>query len=194
MLSRIRLLPVLCAITPLLAACAGGPAEPISASNVSPETRLVISDEGAGPVISGTPYTEAALAAVAADADIRSIQTARETTTAWTHAAFIDDVQQVQFFKGPDGAVGEIHGVGEDVAGPNGEKIGMTMRQAGVSRRMCRNGKALWRGMAICQARGAKSVSLVFSIPQYEGPFDRLASRKDLKRARLQRIVWRAQG
>ena len=90
--------------------------------------------------------------------------------------------------------VGEIHGVGEDVAGPNGEKIGMTMRQAGVSRRMCRNGKALWRGMAICKARSAGNVSLVFSIPQYEGPFDRLPSARDLKRARLQRIVWRAKG
>jgi hypothetical protein len=176
-----------------LAACsAAGPVEPLTVADVSSETWLTITDEGAGAVRSGTPYREARLAGVAEGAEIRPIQTAREESTTWTHAAFIDDIQAVQFFKGRGNTVAEIHGVGENLTGPNGERIGMTMRQAGVARRHCRNGRALWRGMAICRARGARNVKLVFSIPGYEGPFDRLPSARDLKRARLQRIVWQA--
>ena len=48
--------------------------------------------------------------------------------------------------------------------------------QARVRRSDCRNGRNLWRGMAVCKARGAEHVTLVFSIPGYQGPFDRLAS------------------
>jgi hypothetical protein len=176
----------------LLAGCVAGGIEPITTAEVSSKTWLVITDAGAGAVRSGTPYLEATLAGVAEGAEIRSIQTAKEDATTWTHAAFIDDIQAVQFFKGRGNTVAEIHGVGQNLAGPNGEKIGMSMRQAGVSRRNCRNGRSLWRGMAICEARGTRKVKLVFSIPGYEGPFDRLPSARDLKRARLQRIVWRA--
>ncbi|MEM8551820.1 MAG: DUF1131 family protein [Pseudomonadota bacterium] len=158
---------------------------------MSSETWLKITDDGAGPVRSGTPYSEEALAAVAPGADIRSIQTAKEESTAWTHAAFINETQAVQFFK-RGRTVGEIHGVSQHLAGPNGERIGMTMRQAGVRRGDCRNGKKLWRGMAVCKARGASNISLVFAIPQFTGPFDKLPSAKDLERAELQRIVWRA--
>ncbi|MEM6762448.1 MAG: DUF1131 family protein [Pseudomonadota bacterium] len=177
-----------------LSACvAGPPAEPLTEARVSSDTWLVITDNGVGTVRSGTPYNETALAEVAPGADIRSIQTAKEDSTAWTHAAFINETQAVQFFK-RGSTVGEIHGVSQHLQGPNGERIGMTMAQARVSRRNCRNGKKLWRGMAVCKARGAKQVTLVFAIPQYEGPFNKLASAKDLERAELQRIVWRAQG
>ncbi|MEO1104075.1 MAG: DUF1131 family protein [Pseudomonadota bacterium] len=186
----LRFAPLLALV---LAACsAGGPAEPLTALNVSNATWVKITDDGAGAVRAGTPYNETALAAVAPGADIRSIQTAKEDSTAWTHAAFIDETQAVQFFKGRGNIVGEIHGVSQHLEGPNGERIGMTMAQAGTKRRHCRNGKKLWRGMAVCKARGASHVELVFSIPEYEGPFNRLASAKDLQRAELQRIVWRA--
>ncbi|MEM9221107.1 MAG: DUF1131 family protein [Pseudomonadota bacterium] len=179
----------------MLAACQGiGPAEPLTELSVSNDTWVVITDEGAGAVGMGTRYDETALAAVAPAAEIRSIQTAVEQSTTWTHAAFINEVQAVQFFKGPNGTVGEMHGVTQHLAGPNGERIGMTMAQAGVARRDCRNGKKLWRGMAVCKARSASHVELVFAIPQYDGPFNRLASAKDLRRAELQRIVWRAKG
>lgn len=181
------------AVAGSLAGCvAGSPAEPLSAAKVSSDTWLVITDDGAGGVRSGTPYNEASLASVAPGADIRSIQTAKESATAWTHAAFIGETQAVQFFKGPSGTVGEIHGVSQHLKGPNGERIGMTMAQAGVRRRDCRNGRDLWIGMAVCKARRAPHVELVFAIPQYDGPFNRLASNEDLQRAELQRIVWRA--
>lgn len=176
-----------------LAGCvADVPIEPVSEASVSPDTWLVITADGAGAIKSGTPYTEATLATVAPGADIRSIQTANEKSTTWTHAAFIGEVQAVQFFKGSGGVVSEMHGVAQHLAGPNGERIGMTMRQAGVRRGDCRNGVSLWRGMAVCEARRAANVSLVFSIPEYSGPFDSLASSEDLERAELQRIVWHA--
>lgn len=170
------------------------PAEPVSEARVSSDTWLVMTDDGVGPVHSGTPYSEAAMAQVAPGAEIRPIQTAKEDRTEWTQAAFIHEVQAVQFFKGPGGTVGEVHGVTQHLAGPNGERIGMTMRQAGVSRGDCRNGERLWRGMAVCKARGAKHIELVFAIPGYDGPFDSLASTSDLERAELQRIVWRSNG
>ncbi len=184
---------ILC-LTLLVSGCvAGPPAEPLSEARVSSDTWLVITDDGAGTVRSGTPYNEEALAGVAPGVDIRSIQTAKEDTTAWTHAAFINEIQAVQFFKS-GGTVAEIHGVSQHLKGPNGERIGMSMAQAGVRRGDCRNGTNLWRGMAVCKARNASHVTLVFSIPQYDGPFDTLASSEDLERAELQRIVWRAQG
>ena len=184
-----RAFPLL--VTAALAGCVSGPIEPLTADRVSPDTWLVMTDDGIGPVRSGTPYREAELAKVAPNAEIRTIQTAKEDTTAWTHAAFIHDVQAVQFFKGPGNTVGEVHGVAQHLAGPNGERIGMTMRQAHVSRGDCRNGEKLWRGMAVCHAKGTRNIELVFSILQYDGPFDELASSEDLERAELQRIVWR---
>ncbi len=68
----------------------------------------------------------------------------------------------------------------------------MSMRQAKVRRADCRNGRKLWRGMAVCKARGTSRVTLVFAIPGFTGPFDRLPSAEELKRAELQRIVWTA--
>ncbi|WP_420392541.1 DUF1131 family protein [Acuticoccus sp.] len=174
-----------------LASCGSGAVEPPSEDRVSVTTWLVMTDDGVGEVAHGTPYRGAALAGVAPGAEVRSIETAKEDATAWTHAAFVGEVQAVQFFEGRDGTVAEMHGVAQHLAGPNGERIGMTMRQAGVGRRDCRNGRRLWRGMAVCRARGSKNIELVFAIPQYDGPFDRLASAEDLERAELQRIVWR---
>ena len=178
----------------LAAGCSTGPSTPLGEAEASSSTWLVITDAGAGAVGPDTRYEEGALSRVAARADIRPIQTANEDATVWTHAAFIEDVQAVQFFEGSGGRVGELHGVTQHLAGPNGERIGMTMAHARVRGRDCRVGKALWRGMAICKARGARSVELVFSVPQYDGPFDRLPGEDDLKRAELQRIVWRANG
>ncbi|WP_202913304.1 DUF1131 family protein [Acuticoccus sediminis] len=151
-----------------------------------------MTDDGIGTLRTGTPFREDAMSVVAPNAEIRSIQTANETRTEWTQAAFIGEVQAVQFFKGPNNTIGEIHGVSQHLIGPNGERIGMTMAQARVSRRDCRNGESLWRGMAVCKARGAPHIQLVFSIPQYDGPFDELPSSEDLQRAELQRIVWHA--
>ena len=184
------LLPVLL----LAAGCAASNVEPVSEANVSSDTWLVMTKDGVGPVTSGTPFTETEMAKVAPGAEIRPIETARENSTAWTKAAFIGEVQAVQFFSGANGTVGEMHGVAQHLAGPNGERIGMTMAQARVDRSECRVGKNLWVGMAVCRARRADNIDLVFAIPQYDGPFDRLPDGETLNNAELQRIVWHAKG
>lgn len=174
-----------------LAGCVAGPSEPLSEASVSSTTWLTITDDGVGPLTAGTPWRDATLATVAPGADIRTVEAAQESRTTWTRAAFINDIQAVQFFKDGD-TVGEIHGVGQNLTGPNGERLGMTMRQARIARSDCRAGRDLWTGMAVCKPRGSSHVSLIFSIPQYNGPFDGLPSAEDLERASLMRIVWHA--
>jgi hypothetical protein len=178
-------------LIPLALAGCVAESEPLPDAAVSSTTWLTITDDGVGPLTAGAPFQDATLATVAPGADIRTVEAAQESRTTWTRAAFINDIQAVQFFK--DGnTVGEIHGVSQNLTGPNGERLGMTMRQARVARSDCRAGRDLWTGMAVCKARGAEHVSLVFSIPQYAGPFDVLPSADDLERATLMRIVWNA--
>ncbi|WP_018698589.1 DUF1131 family protein [Amorphus coralli] len=157
----------------------------------STETYLTITESGAGPVNGSTRYSEAAIKEALPWAEVRGITAARENSTAWTLAAYRDGIMVIQLYKGSGGKIGEIHGVTQHLTGPNGERIGMSLAQAGVSRSSCRVGRNLWRGMAVCPARGADNVTLVFAIPGYRGPFDSLPSASDLKKAELQRIVWK---
>lgn len=159
---------------------------------VSDATYATITDRGVGSISGDTPYSSDALAAVLPGAEIRTIQTATEDGVTSTLAAFANGVQVVQFYRGSGGTVGAIHGVTQHLSGPNGERIGMSMRQAAVSRSSCRAGRNLWRGMAVCPAVRTDHVTLVFSIPGYQGPFDGLPSAQDLENAELQRIVWQA--
>lgn len=168
-----------------LAGCVSG------GSDVSTQTYLTITDAGAGPINASTRYSESALKQALPWAEVRTVQMARENSTGWTLAIFRDGIQVIQVFKGGNGNVGEINGVTPHLTGPNGERIGMSLREAGVSRSSCRVGRNLWRGMAVCPSRGSSHVTLVFAIPGYGGPFDVLPSASDLQRAELQRIIWR---
>lgn len=170
-----------------LAGCVSG-----DDSSMSTDTYLTITSSGAGPINGSTRYSESALKEALPWGEIRGIQTARENSTAWTLAVFRDGIQVIQVFKGSGGKVGEIHGVTQHLTGPRGERIGMSMAQAGVSRSSCRVGRNLWRGMAVCPSRGASDVTLVFAIPGYRGPFNALPSASDLKDAELQRIIWKS--
>lgn len=182
------------AVAVTLAGCSSAalPAEPVTEARVSSDTWLVMTDNGIGPITSGAPYQKAVLSQVVAGSEIVVVDAARETGSTRTEAAFINGQQAVQFFKGDGNTVGEIHGVSQHLTGPNGERIGMTMGQAGMRRSDCRVGTAVWRGMAVCNASGARHITLVFSIPEFDGPFDTLPSDEQLARAELQRIVWRA--
>lgn len=171
-----------------VAGCVASDADPAGAL----PTYVTISDAGAGGIGAGTRYGEASLKAALPGADIRGVEAARENGTGHTLAAFVDGVQVVQVFKAADGSVGEIHGVTHRLAGPNGERIGMSLRQAGLSRESCRIGRNLWRGMAVCPARRSQQVTLVFSIPGYDGPFDELPAAAVIGEAELQRIIWQA--
>tara|TARA_R110002020_G_scaffold16871_60_gene59762 strand:- start:1468 stop:2016 length:549 start_codon:yes stop_codon:yes gene_type:complete len=170
-----------------LAGCVSG-----GDTSMSTDTYLTITSSGAGPVNGSTRYSEAALKEALPWGEVRGIQTARENSTAWTLAVFRDGIQVIQVFKGSNGMVGEVHGVTQHLTGPRGERIGMSMAQAGVSRSSCRVGQNLWRGMAVCPSSGASDVTLVFAIPGYRGPFDELPDASELRNAELQRIIWKA--
>ena len=155
-----------------------------------PQAVLKITDSGISNLTQDTRYGPRSIAEAMPGFDIETIQTAGETGTEWTYAAFLDGLQMVQIFKGQNGKIGVVHGVGDAVAGPNGERLGMTFSQSGLSRSKCRVGEKLWRGMAICDAQNSSKIKLVFAIAEFDGPFDRLAPSSELQRATLQRILW----
>lgn len=156
-----------------------------------PRAVLTVTDQGVGGLTSETAYGPKTIGAAMPGYVIETIQTAGESGTQWTYAAFLDGLQMIQIFKGKGGKIGMVHGVGDAMAGPNGERLGMTFSQTSLPRKACRVGKNLWRGMAICRAANTESVSLVFAISGYTGPFDRLPSREALAGATLQRILWK---
>lgn len=188
--SRVNLFAVATLALPL-AACGGGLpnlADPAGAP--PPQAVLTVTDAGAGGITPNTGYGPKAIGEALPGYSIETIQTAVEDGTKWTYAAFLDGLQMVQVFKGKDGKVGPVHGVGDAIAGPNGERLGMTFDQSRLPRSACRVGRKLWRGMAICKAHNSEAVSLVFAISGYQGPFDRLPDSADLSGATLQRIIW----
>lgn len=177
----------------LLAACsptAGGPGA-LQGARTSNLTLVQISEDRVGGITAETTYGRKAIEAALPGFTTEGIQTAVEERTEWALAAFNSDGFQVlQVFKGTNGKVRTVHGVTHHLEGPNGERIGMTFAEVGTRRSDCRAGRSLWRGMAICKSKGHDTVSLVYAIPQYDGPFDRLAPSGELKGAMLQRIIW----
>ncbi|MBS8258662.1 DUF1131 family protein [Roseibium polysiphoniae] len=182
-----------CLLGLLAAACSptvdyDGPVQIARTSNV---TLVQINDDTVGGITAETTYGEKSIAAALPGFTTEGVQTAVEDTTEWAIAAFNSDGFQVlQVFKGKGGKVRTVHGVTHHLQGPNGERIGMTFSEIGSASADCRVGRNLWRGMAICKSKGHKNVELVYAIPGYQGPFDRLPPSKELFDAQLQRIVW----
>ncbi|MCW2307952.1 DUF1131 family protein [Rhodobium gokarnense] len=144
----------------------------------------------AGPLGTDPAYSSRELQAKLPGFETATAETARENGVANTLVALHDGQQVLQLFKGSGGKVSEIHAASGVVAGPAGEQVGMTFRQAGMSRSSCRVGRNLWRGMAVCPSKGAKNVTLVFALPGYRGPFDRMPPEGKIGDAVLQRFVW----
>lgn len=160
----------------------------VRTSNV---TLVQITGQGVGGINAATPYSSKAIQAALPGFTTDSIQTAVETTTENAIGAFNSDGFQVlQIFKSGDGRIRTVHGVTHHLSGPNGERIGMTFAEVGTRRSDCRIGKELWRGMAICSARGVANVQLVYAIPQFTGPWDQLPPDNQLRGAAIQRILW----
>ncbi|PVB61033.1 DUF1131 family protein [Labrenzia sp. 011] len=154
-------------------------------------TLVQITEDNVGGITGETPYSSKAIEAALPGFTTEGIQTAEENTTEWALAAFNSDGFQVlQIFKGKNGKIRAVHGVTHHLQGPNGERIGMTFGEVGTARTDCRVGKNLWRGMAICKSEGHSNVELVYAIPGYQGPFDRLPVSNELFDAELQRILW----
>jgi hypothetical protein len=188
-----RLLPVLLG-SALAAACSptvdSGPVAAVRTSNV---TLVQITESGAGGLKDDTPYSERAVEAALPGFSAEGFQAATEDRTEWAIGAFNSDGFQVlHVYKGDNGRIREVHGVTHHLQGPNGERIGMTFAEVGTARSDCRAGRNLWRGMAICNARGSERVTLVYAVSQYQGPFDRLPPDDQLRAASIQRIIWKA--
>ncbi|MXN65766.1 DUF1131 family protein [Stappia sp. GBMRC 2046] len=168
---------------------------PVLSSRNQGATLVEISRESVGGIDGSTAYSARAIEAALPGFTTEGLQSATETNTEWVTGAFdAEGFQILQVYKGSNGKIREVHGVSDRLKGPNGERIGMSFAQSGISRSNCRVGRDLWRGMAICPARGAENVSLLFAISQYDGPYDRLAPNSELKQAELQRIVWTPPG
>ena len=186
-LSRSALLFLL----PLLAACSPTLDSDTVGSIRMPGPQIQITEAGAGGVTVETPYSEKAIAAALPGFTTEGFQAATEDKTEWAIGAYnAEGFQVLHFYKGGNGKLREMHGVTHHLQGPNGERIGMSFADIGTSRGDCRVGRNLWRGMAICKARGTSNVTLVYAIPQYPGPFDQLAPSDQLREAVLQRIIW----
>ncbi|WP_205470687.1 DUF1131 family protein [Breoghania sp. L-A4] len=146
-----------------------------SSSSAMPDQSLLrITAQSAGTLTAETPYSTKAIEAVHEGFTTQPIQIAVEDHTLWTIGAFYEGFQMLQVIKGKDGKIGQVHGVSPHLTGPNGERIGMSFAQVGMARGDCRVGTNLWRGMAVCPARGADNITLVFAIPGYAGPFDQM--------------------
>lgn len=159
--------------------------------SIETETFLQVSDQGVGGINRSTKYSSSAVRSALPGFEVQGVKTADETSTKQALGVFKDGFQVLQVFKGGGQSIAAVHGVTHHMIGPNGERIGLPFAQSGLSRTSCRVGKGLWRGMAICPARGSPNVTLVFAVPEFQGPFNKLPDPGVLRTAELQRIVWK---
>ncbi|WP_169833485.1 DUF1131 family protein [Methylobrevis pamukkalensis] len=161
-------------------------------SSVPTDTLLVLGQTGAGPVGAGTPYSKAAIETALPGYTVDTVTMATETRTETALAAFHDGLQVLQILPAGGGRIEAIHGVTHHMAGPNGERIGMSFAETRQDIGQCRVGRGNWAGMPICTARGAPSVTLVFAIPNYEAS-DTLPDPATVASSTLQRMIWTPQ-
>lgn len=172
---------------------AGGCATAIedTVDSIPTRTFFKITPASVGGLTPGTAYSSKAIQAKLPGYTTETITSAVESKTVSAYGVFTDGIQVLQVLRGSNGKIGAVHGVTHHLSGPNGERIGTTFGSQRISRQTCRVGRNLWRGMALCKARGGDNITLVFAISQYQGPFDRLAPDAELKTAVLQRIIWK---
>lgn len=176
-----------------LTACAGEPTSRLPYAPIAPtaENHFQITTDQAGPVTGAIPFSKSGLQKLFPGKDIETIRLATDAKTFYGFVVFEDGLQVMA--AEPDAGnrtIVAIHGLGPAVAGPNGETIGMPFSAAGISRRSCKVGKNLWAGMAICTARGASNISLVFFDGSWGAPTGSLPPSDKLAIGQLQRIVW----
>ena len=160
----------------------------------SVETFLQITAAGAGPLGPDTRYDaksiEAAMPGYTTGSVLIGLEGGTTNATVLFRKIYGGQVQALQILPGQGGKIGQIHGVTHHVAGPAGERPGMTFRQAGVDAATCRIGTGLWLGMAICASRGAPNVQLTFSFKGEAAMAKELPPAGVLATGELQRIIW----
>jgi Protein of unknown function (DUF1131) len=176
------------ALLPVLAGCGGD--EPPAASSVIPVSYSITAN-AAGPITADTPYSAATFHKLFPNERIDVVATADEDGVVNAMTVFSDGLQVMMVIPASGGkTIKAVHGSGLAVAGPNGERLGMTFKQSGMSRNDCQVGTGPWLGMAVCNARGAPNVALVFDNGGWNGSPNELAPAASLAEGKLQRIVW----
>lgn len=192
MSQMIRVLALTC-LCLALAACAGdGGFEDVAFDSGPINPLYALTAMSAGPITPGTAYSAATLRRLFPGRRIQSRTIANEQRTFAALTVYEDGLQAVAV-EG-SGQVTAVHGLGPDVSGPNGERIGASFSSIGPSRSGCRLGRGLWGGLVMCPARGAPNVTLVFDRGGDTDDMTRMPARDALRRSRLERIVWTPAG
>lgn len=158
------------------------------------ETFLQITAAGAGPLNAETRYDakaiEASMPGYTTGSVLIGLETGTTNATVLFRKIYGGQVQALQVLPGTGGRIGQIHGVTHHVAGPAGERPGMSFKQTGTDPSTCRIGTGLWLGMAICTSRGAPNVQLTFSFKGEAAMASALPRPDVLATGELQRIIW----
>ena len=174
----------------LVSACATQSIENVDYRQTQPVIQMTTS--GVGPVGAGTPYSQQSLAAALPGFEMGTVKTISQGQLKHLQTAFKGGMQQLQFEPNASGRlVSRIHLVGQEAAGPNGERIGMTFREAGGIRQNCQPGSNQWSRMALCKSPDG-SMTYVFAPQEYDGPENQLPPANVLAEAHLVRIIWEA--
>ncbi|MCB1477260.1 MAG: DUF1131 domain-containing protein [Tepidamorphaceae bacterium] len=193
--SRFRFPACVAVLTLLLAACAGQtvPLDQSGAISSAPASSLyTLTAASAGPITSATAYGSGTIKGLFPGRRTQAVQIADDERTVYALAVFEDGLQTIAVEPNKtNSAIVAVHGLGPGVAGPNGERIGMTFSEVGMNSSRCRAGKQLWAGMPICTANGAQNVTLVFDPgPGNAGKPGELPPRNVIGKSKLTRIVW----
>ncbi|MEM8877968.1 MAG: hypothetical protein AAGD23_08845 [Pseudomonadota bacterium] len=179
----------------LLAACTGsGTGTPgsgaISSAPVS--EAFVLRASNAGPITGQTRFSQSEIGRLYPGKRLQTTRIADDQRTFHALSVYHNDLQTIAIEPTSDNArIKAVHGLGPDVSGPNGERIGMRFGALRVNPANCRVGQNLWRGMPICTAAGTSNVLLVFNPGQPDlAEQVRMPPRNVLQQASLQRIVW----
>ena len=178
----------------VVAACAGQTPQTgtgaISSAPVSGD--FTLTGQSAGKITPATGFSQSAIQQLYPGRRLQTTRIADDRHTFHALSVYDQGLQTIAVIPADGGSrIKAVHGLGPNVAGPNGERIGMTFSEIGQNRGRCSVGQNLWRGMPICRARGADNVLLVFDPgPENIGSQTELPGRAILSQSRLQRIVW----
>ncbi len=160
------------------------------ASYLTSEPVIQMTSSGIGPIGAGTPYSREGIGQALPGFELGNVTTMSEGEVRQFLAAFKGGMQQLQFEPGgPNGLIGRVHLVGQEAAGPNGERIGMTYAESGGRALDCTAGSGDWTGMAICKTSDQR-LAYVYAPEGYTGPDGQLPPRDVLVKSRLVRIIW----
>ena len=182
----------------MLGACAGQGGAQYAGSTTSAISTAPVSEEfvlraaSAGPITGSTRFGQSEIRSLYPGKRLQTTRIADDEHTFHALSVYHHDLQTIAIEPTADTArIKAVHGLGPDVSGPNGERIGMRFGELRLDPSSCRMGKNLWRGMPICRAPGASNVLLVFNpgAPEFADQ-ERMPPRDVLAQASLQRIVW----